>query len=1097
MRLHSLELQAFGPFATRQRVDFDRLCGGGLFLLEGPTGAGKTTVLDAITFALYGGLAGTEAGEDRLHSDFSDPDLEPSVTLEFSVRGVRYQVSRVPAHRRPKRRGDGYTVTAMRVHLRRAEAVPTRGDSVLSGGHPRAPDGPGPPASRWVTLSANKAEAGDLITTAVGLNRAQFSQVMLLPQGEFARFLRCDDDARRAVLTKLFGAGLYDAITAELDSRRSAAVRARQRAEAELASAVSAAAEAAGLDAAERSELLGLQADDRAVRFKQISGELAALASLAGEALELAASHVRAALAVERSATRQAEMIARLADALARLAEHEVGRPARDQAAGLLDAARRAEPVRPLLGVLDEAQAAADAARLVLHGMQARWDADDLNAGCADGPLAAPLADDSLAAPLADNSKEGRGSGGLAWPPPQHGAVTAARATVTAPRCSLSADNSNRRATPAHTADDAEFLRNASREAAARAEAGHRRATELAGLVDNESALPSLELAARELATAAARAAGQARSLEVARQELPGRIAAAQARLVQARDAAAGLDAALARQSALAALLAAARRRDELVPLAGASERSMRAAIDEHQRLVDEHQQAMDARLAGLAGELAAGLADGVGCPVCGSCEHPAPASYGAQAVTAEVVNAALLRRDEAAVIRERAEREHAELDKEAARCAAVADGQPLAALLAQATEVTDLVDRAKRAVALAGDLELELAGLRADADRLADELVDAARAEEAASRESERAGRELAALRASLEQAALPYDCVAAKQEALGQAAQADDALAAALEALALALDARDRAWRRVRDEALARGFDSVDAARAAAGGPDEQPGLDAQVAAWDATLVELRAAVRSPELAGLDPSQADSVRESARQAAAELARAREAEQDARAARDAQADRAERLRSRLVEVEAAQAAAREVAAGTGAVIYLAGLAKGMDGHRRVALTTYVLRHWFERVVAAANVRLAAMSAGRYELRRCDEGEARRQRAGLTLSVIDRYTGAERSPSSLSGGETFYTSLSLALGLADVVRAEAGGVDLETLFIDEGFGALDAQTLDQVLAVIDELRERGRAVGIVSHVAEMKERVAERLEVRRLPDGSSTMRVVA
>ena len=99
--------------------------------------------------------------------------------------------------------------------------------------------------------------------------------------------------------------------------------------------------------------------------------------------------------------------------------------------------------------------------------------------------------------------------------------------------------------------------------------------------------------------------------------------------------------------------------------------------------------------------------------------------------------------------------------------------------------------------------------------------------------------------------------------------------------------------------------------------------------------------------------------------------------------------------------------------------------------------------------------------------------------------MIDRHTGEERSPRSLSGGETFYTSLALALGLADVVRAEAGGVDLDTLFIDEGFGSLDADTLDQVMAVIDDLRDRGRVVGIVSHVADLKDRIAERLEVRR------------
>jgi exonuclease SbcC len=168
-----------------------------------------------------------------------------------------------------------------------------------------------------------------------------------------------------------------------------------------------------------------------------------------------------------------------------------------------------------------------------------------------------------------------------------------------------------------------------------------------------------------------------------------------------------------------------------------------------------------------------------------------------------------------------------------------------------------------------------------------------------------------------------------------------------------------------------------------------------------------------------------------------------------------------------------------------------------MDGHRRVTLTTYVLRQWFEQVVAAANVRLAVVSSGRYELKRIDEGETRRQRAGLTLSVIDRHTGEERSPRSLSGGETFYTSLALALGLADVVKAEAGGVDLDTLFIDEGFGSLDAETLDQVLGVIDELRDRGRVVGIVSHVADLKDRVPERLAVRRLADGSSTVKVVA
>src|SRR2546430_8173262 len=196
MRLHTLQLQAFGPYATQQRIDFGRLAASGLFLLEGATGAGKSTIRDAVTFALYGGLAGEESGEDRLRSHFAGPAAEPSVMLEFSLHGARYRVTRVPEHRRPKKRGEGFTTEASRVHLERQEA------------------------GVWRSLTSNKAEAGEVITEAVGLSREQFTQVMLLPQGEFARFLRARDDDRRELLTHLFGTQLYARITAELDPRR-------------------------------------------------------------------------------------------------------------------------------------------------------------------------------------------------------------------------------------------------------------------------------------------------------------------------------------------------------------------------------------------------------------------------------------------------------------------------------------------------------------------------------------------------------------------------------------------------------------------------------------------------------------------------------------------------------------------------------------------------------------------------------------------------------------------------------------------------------------------------------------------------------------
>jgi exonuclease SbcC len=1013
MRLHSLDLQAFGPFATPQQVDFDRLAGGGLFLLEGPTGAGKTTVLDAITFALYGGLAGEDAGEDRLHSHFASPDVQPSVTLEFSLRGTRYRITRVPEHRRPKRRGQGFTTEAMRVHLERR-------------------DGTG-----WASLSSNKAEVGDLIDQVVGLNRTQFTQVMLLPQGEFARFLRSDDDARRAVLTKLFGTELYDQITAELDHRRAEAIRARQAADAVIAAAVSATAEAAGLDAPARGDLIGMAPGPRTAALQQLSDDLAAALARSAADLERAAAAAKAAHTADQEAAGQAALMTRLTDALTSLRAHEATRAEHHRRSVRLDAARRAEPVRPLLAMLTEAEAAADSERAALRDLF-----------------------------------------GLQAP------------DVTAPPAGELASLLDRDA-------DEELVSRTRQAAADQAEAGQRAAAGLDQLAAAEATVRGREKAVSELGRAAAQAASHVASLTAMREQLPDRITEAEAQLAAARDTAASVAADRQRQAELARLGAAARRLAEIEPLRAAAVTRLRTSVDTHQRLVDEHQRAMDGRLAGLAAELAAELADGSPCPVCGSLTHPQPATPTAAAVTAESVAAAREFRDEAEATRLNAEHKHAELDREAAEQAAIAAGHTVAGIADEAADVAGRLAAAERAGTLARALAVQIAELRREQEKLGERLRAAVATEAERRKEFEGADAQLAALRDTLVGEAGGYESVTARQHALRSAAEASRVLAAALDRLAGALSAERKARCLAGDEALARGFDCLDAARSAALTPGRQSALEDEVAMWSRVLVALQAAIGSPDLAGLDPARADDVEAAAKRAAAGLAHAREAEQRARAVRDGYLARAGRFDRRQAEVRAAEQAAASLAAATEPVIYLAGLAKGMEGHRRVALTTYVLRHWFEQVVSAANVRLAVMSAGRYELRRRDEADSRRQRAGLVLAVIDRHTGEERSPKSLSGGEMFYTSLALALGLADVVKAEAGGVDTETLFIDEGFGSLDAETLDQVLGVIDELRDHGRAIGIVSHVADLKDRIAERLEVRRLPDGASSLRVVA
>ena len=163
----------------------------------------------------------------------------------------------------------------------------------------------------------------------------------------------------------------------------------------------------------------------------------------------------------------------------------------------------------------------------------------------------------------------------------------------------------------------------------------------------------------------------------------------------------------------------------------------------------------------------------------------------------------------------------------------------------------------------------------------------------------------------------------------------------------------------------------------------------------------------------------------------------------------------------------------------------------GGDNTYRMSLNSYVLAARLEQVAVAASERLIGMSDGRYTLQHTDAKAARGAKSGLGLEVVDEWTGQRRDTATLSGGESFMASLALALGLADVVQHESGGVDIETLFVDEGFGSLDEQALEQVMDALESLRDGGRVVGLVSHVAEMKQRIGTQLQVVKGRSGST------
>ncbi|WP_194906700.1 AAA family ATPase [Quadrisphaera sp. INWT6] len=220
MRLHRLSVQAFGPFAGSEQVDLDALSADGLFLLHGRTGAGKTSVLDAVCFALYGAVPGARAAAaPDLRSHHAAPDLAPVVELELTVAGRRLRVERSPAWQRPKRRGEGTTTEQARTLL--SEHAP---------GHPEAGD------DGWRPLSSRNDEAAQLVTDLLGMGLAQFATVVLLPQGQFATFLRSGVAERRALLQHLFATDRFERAERWLVAERTRTATALERATAALAS---------------------------------------------------------------------------------------------------------------------------------------------------------------------------------------------------------------------------------------------------------------------------------------------------------------------------------------------------------------------------------------------------------------------------------------------------------------------------------------------------------------------------------------------------------------------------------------------------------------------------------------------------------------------------------------------------------------------------------------------------------------------------------------------------------------------------------------------------------------------------------------------
>ena len=991
MRFHQLTMTAFGPYADTQTVDFDELNDAGIFLLTGPTGAGKTSILDAICFALYGVVPGVRDVK-TLRSHHAGDGVAPAVVLEATIGDRRYRVRRSPEWHRPKKRGDGTTRENACASLTILEDDGTER-----------------------LVSSRIAEVGHELTMAIGMSSEQFMQVVMLPQGDFQRFLQATSDERQGVLEKLFRTQRFTRIESWMKDRtRELGERAGQ-AEKQVCQLLATIADRAG------APLPDLLCEDRL-------GDIGAVArTWADAALSTARTDHAEAVQSEREAHATLEQL-RVEEQLAitltaTLKKHTDARRAlddldaseeeADRDRSRLDRHEAALRVRPLLQPLEELQ------RSLAEGGRTR-----------DAALGA----------LTDLPSELQPS-----PLDRAGCSAAAR-------------------------------RLTDRLAALRAVLPREHALQRAG-AEMQAALGIRDGLREELEVVAHRAVALPTEQDEVRRLL-GENQLVAHRLDDARGA---LRAATAQHEA-AMRLPAAHTAHRALAEQHLHSRELAATAREH------HLDVVERRLAGMAAELAGQLVDDQPCQVCGSAVHPAPARLQADAVDEQDQQLAADEADRLRTVAELLAEQVAESSRELQSLEALAGRLTAedAAILLDSSRVA--VAAAENALAAAAELEERAVLLDREHEEVSSRLLELR--EQVAAQDSA-----ITALKATFEEAA--REVAAAVGPNGGPVEQAIRELQHVLDLTqdaVTALEVHDLAGARVAEalgqadaEALQQGFDS--AAQAA------EALLDETVVDSQRHLLQLRNARRATASAVLDETaqvldgtalpDLDAIR--ARLAAATVEWRRVS--GVVGSLDQCAASLASLVDQLDGALDAWEPAREEHATAEA---MSKLVRGMGGDNQLQmrLSSYVLATRLDQVLDAANDRLSQMRDQRYSLRRCGKSRGG-TRAGLGLEVLDTWTGEARAPSTLSGGETFVVSLALALGLADVVAQESGGMRVDTLFIDEGFGMLDPETLDDVMDRIDALRAGGRTVGVVSHVTELRGRIPTQVHVDRGKSGSS------
>ncbi|MDR2193329.1 MAG: AAA family ATPase [Treponema sp.] len=1033
-------MRNFGPFAGTVSIDFTGM--DDIFLITGKTGAGKTTIFDAICFALYGTVpGGRNAHLPRLKSDFGNGDpsgagkkndeAECSVALEFSLGQRLFRVERSPKQEKPKKRGTGVTVveeTAVlyeRLH------------------------------NQWESVSSRKTEADQKIKGLIGLDDKEFFKIVLLPQGEFAEFLRQSTNDRRAVLRKLFPIDRAERVMEAVSHKAKAAEDAVSRA-------------GSTLEEIERRCSIDQVDEAKQAFIEQLGRARTKIAALNDENMLLSRK--------SDLKRQEADLMKRLALLHAEHTTHEEKGAFIHDKKNACELSKKTRPLKEKLILAEESAKTLDQRE------------QDLK-----------------------NAEE-----------------AAHRAREQADRAEKNTDAIQALEADIRTLQE---KRPALLEALETEALLVRKTRELTSEKERHQRL--LELYAGQSRKRAEKDA------EIQRlQALASRIQRLDAQHEQAK---AVYDTLVQLKKKIA---------DDIEPLRHEESdlASGIAALEHKERTLAAQIPALSAELknieaekkayehAGFAATLAADLHKGSPCPVCGSCEHPHPASaterrfglderieaLGSAVKTAE--------RDEAVckadlgVKRQsldRTRRKLAEALKEAAAlmsaCAEHGAPPPDSAALPEITALlkkqNEILNTVTGQWGDARQANSKLPALYKEREYTASKCAGTETSIALGAEKQRALQEEIAALehrqesvlgQACAEKALMEHDAAlrnaevrAASLRSERETAHNQSAASSAAEQSALA--ARKEAARKHADAASALNvgiaaspFADIAALKNAMLPPETEAEFEKTIRLWEDERERLRLRLEETEAAvarlrdNIATLGGDEDAERIEARIAELAAERETVENER----------DKVQAELAAVERDGALLKEKREQYAALLkkneILARLRDDLEGRKgkKRPFDAWLLGKYLAEITVFASSRLERMSEGRYSLLLNTERESGRSHSGLDLEVFDAYTGKTRPCATLSGGESFMASISLALGLADSIQERSGGIRLDAVFIDEGFGSLDDTSLDKALGILDELREQ-RMVGLISHVGDLRTRIPSRIEVVKSSSGST------